>query len=417
MRVLFVTYPEKTIFQYLVPLAWALRTAGHDVRVASQPRFTGVITQAGLTAVPVGGDREIWRVAERKPAEVEASRAGLPEPYDVADAPEKANWDYLRAGYRTQVTWWHRMKNFPMIAELVSFARHWRPDLVLWEPTSYAGSIAAKAVGATHARLMYCLDIYGVTRDHYLRLKQQRQDKEDPLAEWLSGYAGKYGTGFSEDMITGHFTVDQLPESLRITADLDYVPMRYVPYGGPATVPAWLRTPPARPRVAFTLGLTATERFGGYTVDVQDVLDSLADLDIELVATLTGEAKGKLSRIPPNTRVIPYVPLHDLAATCSAVIHHAGAATLATTSLHGVPQLSIPFHFDQPALARKLTEQGAGLDIHSAVATGADVRRDLLRLLGEPGFRAGARRLRDEVLAMPTPNEIVPRLESLVAQR
>ncbi|ONI75994.1 glycosyl transferase [Actinosynnema sp. ALI-1.44] len=414
MRVLFVTYAEKTIFQYLVPLAWALRTAGHDVRVASQPRFADVITQAGLTAVPVGGDREIWRVAERKPADVEASRAGLPEPYDVAVAPEKASWDYLRDGYRTQVRWWHRMKNFPMIAELVTYAEHWRPDLVVWEPTSYAGSIAAKAVGAAHARLMYCLDIYGVTRDHYLRLKDGR---EDPLAEWLSGYAIKYGTGFSEDMVTGHVTIDQLPESLRITADLDYIPMRYVPYGGPATVPTWLRTAPAKPRVAFTLGLTATERFGGYTVDVQDVLDSLADLDIELVATLTDKAKHNLSRIPPNTRVIPYVPLQDLAATCSAVIHHAGAATLATTSLHGIPQLSVPFHFDQPELARKLTEQGAGLDIHSSDATGPAIRSALLRLLHEPRFQAGAQRLRGEMLAMPTPNEIVPLLENLVSQR
>jgi UDP:flavonoid glycosyltransferase YjiC (YdhE family) len=109
------------------------------------------------------------------------------------------------------------------------------------------------------------------------------------------------------------------------------------------------------------------------------------------------------------------VPLHDLAATCSAVIHHAGAATLATTSLHGIPQLSIPYHFDQPALARKLTEQGTGLDIHSAEATGADVRHQLLRLLNEPHFQASARKLREEMLAMPAPNEIVPRLEELVA--
>jgi glycosyltransferase (activator-dependent family) len=417
MRVLFVTYPEKTIFQYLVPLAWALRTAGHDVRVASQPRFAGVITQAGLTAVPVGGDRDIWRVAEGKPAEAEASRAGLPEPYDVADAPEKAHWDYLQKGYQMQVAWWHRMKNFPMISQLVTYARDWRPDLIIWEPTSYAGSIAAKAVGATHARLMYCLDIYGVTRQHFQRLKRQQppENRQDPLADWLAGYATKYGSHFTEDMITGHFTIDQLPESLRITADLDYLPMRYVPYGGPAAIPDWLRTPPRKPRVALTLGLTATERFSGYTVDIQDILDSIADLDIEFVATLTDKARQGLSRIPLNTRIIPYVPLHDLAATCSAVIHHAGAATLATTSLHGIPQLSIPYHFDQPALARKLTEQGTGLDIHSAEATGADVRHQLLRLLNEPHFQASARKLREEMLAMPAPNEIVPRLEELVA--
>ena len=48
MRVLFATYPERTHFLAMVPLAWALRTAGHEVRVASQPTFTDVITRAVL---------------------------------------------------------------------------------------------------------------------------------------------------------------------------------------------------------------------------------------------------------------------------------------------------------------------------------------------------------------------------------
>ena len=50
MRVLLTTYPEKTIFQPMVTLAWALRTAGHEVRVAIQPGFEDVVTGAGLTA-------------------------------------------------------------------------------------------------------------------------------------------------------------------------------------------------------------------------------------------------------------------------------------------------------------------------------------------------------------------------------
>ena len=61
MRVLFVTSPEKTIFLSMVPMAWALRTAGHEVRVASRPGFANVITQAGLTAVPAGRDTDLWR--------------------------------------------------------------------------------------------------------------------------------------------------------------------------------------------------------------------------------------------------------------------------------------------------------------------------------------------------------------------
>lgn len=65
MRILFATYSEKTHFLSMVPLAWALRSAGHDVRVASQPELVDVITTAGLPAVPVGEDHKLWATAQR----------------------------------------------------------------------------------------------------------------------------------------------------------------------------------------------------------------------------------------------------------------------------------------------------------------------------------------------------------------
>ena len=50
MRVLIVTFPWKTHLFHLVPLAWSLRTAGHEVRVATEPDLLGAVTGAGLTA-------------------------------------------------------------------------------------------------------------------------------------------------------------------------------------------------------------------------------------------------------------------------------------------------------------------------------------------------------------------------------
>jgi glycosyltransferase (activator-dependent family) len=412
VRVLFATCPDRSIVQYLVPLAWALRTAGHDVRVASQPQFADVITQAGLTAVPVGRTCDIHRALETVPHKRASARAGLPQPYDAAIDPNLATPEHLRSGYDHLVTWWHKMDNLPVIADLVAFARHWRPNLVIWEPRTFAGSVAAKAVGAAHARMLWSMDVFGVTRQRYRELCVSEKDL---LAEWLGGHARELGGEFTEDMVTGQFTIDQLPDALRIAADLRYVPLRHTPYGGPATVPSWLREPPGKPRVALTLGLTATTRFAGYTVDVDRILAALAGLDIEVVATLAAETRTAPRTVAENTRIVPFVPLSDLVATCAAVIHHAGAATCATTTLHGRPQLAIPFHFDQPALAERLARRGAGLVIDSAEATGERVRHDLLRLLDEPGFRVGAERIRDEMLAMPTPNETVRRLEELTA--
>jgi glycosyltransferase (activator-dependent family) len=418
MRVLFAANPEKTIFQYLVPLAWALRTAGHEVRFASQPAFAGEITQAGLTAVPVGSNRNPWRLSENKPEVRARMRVGIAKPYDVAEFPEKATWPYLTEGYAEATKWWHRLSNFPIIADLVDFARHWQPDLIIWEPITYAGPIAAKACGAAHARLLFGIDVFGITRDHYLRLKAQQPPAErtDPLAEWLASYGTKYNYEFTEDMTTGQFTIDQLPRSLQLEANLHYLRMQYVPYGGPAVIPHWLWQPPTRPRVALTMGLSATEIFDGYTIPLPDILDALADLDIELVATIAETEQRKLTRIPDNTRLVPYVPLHALVPTCAAVIHHAGAATLATTALHPIPQLALHYHYDQPILGRALAATGAALAIHTSQATGHTIRQSLLRLLHEPTFRHHATQLTNDIRALPTPNQLIPHLEELTAK-
>ncbi|TKK79065.1 DUF1205 domain-containing protein [Herbidospora galbida] len=399
MRVLFAGYPEKTHFLAMAPLAWALRTAGHEVVFASQPSFAGVINQAGLTAVPVGRNSDHARMMQLDRRASASGRQGFPEPYDATeDTPAEA----LVEGYRHAVTWWHKMENLPLVADLVAFARAWRPDLVVWEPTTFAAPIAARASGAAHARLLFSLDIYGLTR----RLFLGKAPAADPMAEWLGAY-----TPFGEDLVTGHFTIDQLPPSLTSHAPgLTYLPLRYTPYGGPATVPSWLRAKPARPRVALTLGLVTAEKFGGYPIDLPATLAELAELDVEVVATIPESHRPATA--PKNVRFVEYVPLQPLAATCAAVIHHAGFGTLSTAARHALPHLIVPGDVDGPALARRLAEQGCAITV-----TGGESVGDRLRtLLETPSFRERAEALRAEIDAVPSPNDLVPALAELTAR-
>ncbi|MER7109321.1 activator-dependent family glycosyltransferase [Streptomyces sp. NPDC000229] len=419
MRVLFVANPEKAHVLAMVPLAWALRTAGHEVRVASTPWFSEVITQAGLTAVPVGRDYDLWEQLRRSmPGWEYRPEFGLPAPYDVAQEPSAADWPRLRDGYARIVQQWHKPASFPMIASVAEFARAWQPDLVLWEPLAMGGPVAAKACGAAHGRLLWSYDAFGVAREHFLRLRalQPADQRSDPLGEWLGGYARKYGAEFTEDMVTGQFTIDQLPDSMAAPTALPRLPLRFEPYGGAAVVPKWLWAEPGRPRVALTMGLSATDHDAGYEIGVQDVLDALADLDIEVVATLPEAEQRKLARVPANARLVSYVPLQALAPTCSAVIHHAGFGTFLTMARHPVPQLLLPWDFDGPVLAREAARQGGSLVIPADRATGAAVREAVLRLLTEPVFPERAAALRDEIEALPGAHEVVRRLEDLVGE-
>ncbi|TKK79068.1 DUF1205 domain-containing protein [Herbidospora galbida] len=409
MRVLFTAYPEKPVFQYLVTTAWALRTAGHEVAFASQANFAGVINQAGLTAIPAGANPEPWRVTHLPPEAREEERPGLPAPYDVVDTD--VTWDYLYDGYAGPVVNRYVMESLPMLPDLLEFARAWKPDLVIWEPNCYAGPIVAKVAGAAHGRLLFGLDVFGLARQHFLRL---RAGRDDPLAAWFDRMLAPHGHSFSEDLAVGQFTVDQFPASFAEEAPgLTYLRTRYIPYGGAAVAPPWLSEPKRRPRIGFTLGLSATEHFGGYPLGLPEVLDALGELDAEVVATIAGPEQAKLRSVPPNVRMVSYVPLHALAPTCDAFVHHAGAATMATISRYGVPQLAVHLHFDQPALARRLAAHGAGLAIGNQEATGPAVAEAVTRLLTEPGFGARARDLETEMRDLPSPNRLAADLERL----
>ncbi|TKK79069.1 DUF1205 domain-containing protein [Herbidospora galbida] len=400
MRVLFVTPADPRLFQYLVPLAWALRTAGHEVRISAQPGFADVVTQAGLTAQPIGKDHDPWNVRD---ADAPAPAGeGLPAPYDVAADPSAATWEGMREGYAGAVDAWHKLENFAVVPDLVAFARFWRPDLVIWEQTTYAGAVAAKACGAAHGRFMFGLDIFGVTRQHFLRLKGERAG--DPLAEWLGTYATKYGLRYTEDLAVGQFTVDQLPASLRLEADVSYLPVRFTSYEGPAVVAKWLWGPAERTRVAV---LAPAE---GYPVPGRAIAEALAGLDAEIVLVTDEELTG----LPENVRVTADAPLHALVPTCAAVVHHGDFGELASAARAGVPQVVLPWHFDQPLFADRLAASGAGL--RADATTAGEIRAAVERVLTEPGFGTAAARLREETAALPAPNEVVGRLEELAVK-
>jgi glycosyltransferase (activator-dependent family) len=428
MRVLFVAYASKAHFQAMVPLAWALRAAGDEVLVASQPELAPAITEAGLTAAAVGRDHNLWRSLDRflsprfarlRPEVHDVVRRAGALPFDLADtAPERITWEELSTAYDTLVRCWYRLANNTMLDDLVGLARSWSPDLVVWEPNTYVGAVAAKLVGAAHARLLWGMDIFAVTRARHLALKAPRppDDRADPLEEWISSLIGRYGGRYSEDLAVGHFTIDQLPDALQMRADLRYVPMRYLPYNGPAVVPAWLRERPDRPRVALTLGLTSADHFGGHGLDLAETLDELAALNVEVVATVPDRERVKLGALPPQVRVVPFVALHALLPTCSAAIHHAGFGSLCSTLTYGVPPLCLPERFDEPALARRVADSGAGLALPMEEATGARVRQRVERLLREPSFGWGAGRLRADLLALPTPHAVARDLQKIVGE-
>ncbi|SEO46524.1 nucleotide disphospho-sugar-binding domain-containing protein [Amycolatopsis saalfeldensis] len=107
MRVLLAAPSSPARLRNLVPLTWALRTAGHDVKIAGRPSFVEEILRTATVAVDL-------------------------ESGDGAALTESA--------------------------ALTEFAKLWRPRVVVSDGQAPAGTAAARAVEAVAVRLLGALD-------------------------------------------------------------------------------------------------------------------------------------------------------------------------------------------------------------------------------------------------------------------
>ncbi|PXX59786.1 L-desosaminyltransferase/glycosyltransferase DesVII/desosaminyltransferase OleGI [Nocardia tenerifensis] len=421
MKVVLTCFAAPTHFYSMVPLAWALRAAGHEVRVVSQAAMAPTITGAGLTAVTAGPTE--WFGDRHAPDLLNATFPGCLDrvrDFDYAGTETWTHTGLLALEHMASSAMWATMNDDQMVDDMVAFVRDWRPDLVISETYTFAGSIAARVVGAAYARFTWAPDGALRARQALLRMSAELPEcyREDPTAEWLSSTLARHGSSFDEKVITGQFTVDITPPGMRVETGLHYESLRYIPYNGPAVVPDWLRTPPERRRVCLTLGVTDNKH--GQIDHLDPVLgslspvelfDAVAELDCEVIATLDPE---RLSiPVPDNMRAVGFVPLSDLLPTCAAVVHHGGSGTRSTAEVNGVPQLMVAEGWDL-LRGNGIAAAGAGLCVPVEKITGQVLCDSLRALLDDPSFAEGARRLRDEIHDLPTPAALVPRLEALV---
>ena len=423
MRVLFTVMPSIPHLYPYIPLAWALQGAGHEVCFASYPGLAGPITNAGLNAVLVGEEKDLGTAVQE--CAVDPRIDAIVGPL-AGDPQERDLWQLIRL-YLMSPFWMAYADDRPgqrqVTDDLVAFAETWRPDLVLWDPMFFPAPLAARASGAAHARVLWGPDYFAWTRSRFLTEYGRPGSgvTTDRMAELMCPELERLGQSFDEELLVGQSSIDTMPAELRLPVDHQYLPVRWVPYTGTDIFPGWLHGVPDKPRACLTLGTSRRQFFDrNRTLPMLDLLEMVADLDVELVATLNADQLASVDRVPPNVRLVDYVPLNQLLPTCSAIIHHGGGGTFAAALAHGVPQLVVARRAGISAdYAQFVTRHGAGLvgpDIDSAFDAD-EVKSGLVRILGDPSFQAGAAALRADLESLPSPNQLVPALEEIASAR
>jgi UDP:flavonoid glycosyltransferase YjiC (YdhE family) len=402
MRVLFTSSAARPHLFPVVPLAWACRAAGHEVRVASGAKIAPDIVHTGLPAVLSAG-------VPVHPAKGRAEFVASIYSQEAWPHEWPVNLHLLNDRQREHLD---RLANAviagsaAMVGDLVSFAQWWRPDIVVYEAISYAGAVTAAVLRIPGVR-----HLFGSASLPRLELHDG-----NPLPAY-SQLFHRYGVDVST---TATMTVDPTPPSMRLAdAEQPWRGMRYVPYNGSGDVPRWLVGPRTRPRVCVTWGHTMVRALGGAAAGpYRQAIDAVTTLDVDIVVVASGEQLKQLGELPKGVRTSESTPLHLVLPYCDLIVHQGGDGTTLTAAAVGLPQLAITRKPDAEVPAGRLAASGAGVHMRYQELRHNQVGWDLVRtavekLLADQAYRDAAGRLRAEIEAQPTPAEMVPVLEDV----
>jgi UDP:flavonoid glycosyltransferase YjiC (YdhE family) len=390
VKVLVATSPGAGHVFPLVPLTWALRSAGHDVLVASAGRGVPLAVAAGLPCVDLapGLDMDAVMVAAASRAGTTwnagpTAAAATAVPTDAA--PTDADPVDASTGFERALALFTEVSRV-MLDGARHWVRVWEPDLVLHGALQGAGAVAAAEHGVPAVE-------HGVS----------------PAAGWGDMVAAMWSALTDHAPVAPTAVVGLLPERFDVAPQRPDPPavrllkVRTVPYGGGAVVPPELLVPAERPRVLVTMG-TVAPRFGGLDA-LRAIVTALADQDVEPVVAL-GDDPAVLGPVPDGVRVHRWIPLASVLPTCRAVVHHGGAGTALAALATGVGQVLVPQGADQFVNASALVAQGCGL----RAALEPDPLRDAVARVVAGDLDDSVAAVGAEVAALPSPAAVAAAL-------
>jgi UDP:flavonoid glycosyltransferase YjiC (YdhE family) len=367
----------------LLPIADAVRAAGHTVAFASGMSTTPEVDARGFTML---GKSVIASDAPQSIAplvELEIERQ-----YGVLRDHFAGRWARFQA------------------TRVVELSAEWQPDLIVCDEVDFGSMIAAERLGLPHATVLV------IAAGSFIR--------PDVVADALDTLRAEHGLPPDPglEMLSRHLVLSPFPPSFRDPAyplPLNALSLR-LEAAGPADAggtPPWLADLPDRPTVYFTLGTVFNTESGDL---FSRVLTGLRELPINVIVTVGRQIDpGSFGPQPDNVRIERFVPQAALLPHCDLVVNHGGSGSVIGALAHGLPLVVIPMGADQSLNAARCEQLGVGIALDAVQATPRSVRDAVALVLENASYRVAAERIRDEIAALPGADAAVPLLERLVA--
>ncbi|BAJ32505.1 MULTISPECIES: glycosyltransferase [Kitasatospora] len=175
----------------------------------------------------------------------------------------------------------------------------------------------------------------------------------------------------------------------------------------------WERLTPGRRTVLVTMGTMSDAVGADFLHRTVAALGQLGDGVRAVVAAPRGALPAAL---PDSVTVVDRAPILELLSggRLDAVLCHGGMNTVVESLAHGVPVLAAPIRNDQPFVARRVAEAGAGLRVPFARVSPPVIAERLRRVLDEPSHRAAAESIGRQLLSGGGALAAADRMEALV---
>lgn len=129
------------------------------------------------------------------------------------------------------------------------------------------------------------------------------------------------------------------------------------------------------------------------------ILETLKKVDIKIVLSKGWSNLGDNIKSNSNVLIINDISHHLFFNKLSAVVHHGGAGTTATTALSGVPQIIIPHLLDQYYWAKRIKKLSIGVSNFNKNKLNSDILSNSIKeVIKNKDFKRNATILRNQLL-------------------
>ncbi|MGM9425139.1 glycosyltransferase [Hydrogenophaga sp. MI9] len=277
----------------------------------------------------------------------------------------------------------------------------WRPDLVVLEPAALAAPLVCAQRGLPWLTHEYGLPVPPAYLQDAMR--------------WFGPWWQRAGLPVPDDGgLYRHRSIHVAPPGLspvppaRAAASLAL---------NPCVLPAGHRFRAPRPagqpaRVYLTFG-TVFHR----SPALLQAARALADTGAQVVVSVGPDGRPEEVPAHPNVQAATFVDQSAVLKACDLVVSHGGAGTVLAAAAHGLPQLVLPQGADHFRNARALAQAAVARTIAPPAQTTDHIREAAENLLSDPAWAGAARRLAEEMRAMPPPATVAEGLERWCTHR